>query len=104
MNLSILTEADAETFEAALWYEDQKPGLGEEFLTERGRVLRSIEANPLAAARLEYYTGSHDIRRAIMRRFPFAVVYLCRESEAIVVALAHLHRRPLYWINRIGSE
>jgi len=60
-----------------------------------------IRENPRSAAQLEYYTGPHEIRRQMLHRFPYAVVYLCRPDEIVVVAVAHTRRRPLHWLHRV---
>ena len=36
-----------------------------------------------------------------MHHFPYAVIYLCRPDETVVVAIAHTHRRPFYWVDRL---
>lgn len=42
-----------------------------------------------------------EIRRALLARFPYAVVFLVREHELRVVAVAHAKRRPDYWLRRV---
>ncbi|MGC1274482.1 MAG: hypothetical protein WBC44_12325 [Planctomycetaceae bacterium] len=103
MNLRVLPEADGETLEAALWYEERRTGLGERFLTARELALAGIGENPQGLARIEDYDGPHEIRRAILQRFPYAVIVLCRSNELLVVAVAHLRRRPLYWLDRLDD-
>ena len=103
MNLRVLPEADREALEAALWYEEQRPGLGDDFLAERERVLEKVRESPHSFAPLEYYAGPHEIRRCIMRRFPYAVIFVCRPDEVVVVAVSHHSRRPLYWLDRLGG-
>ena len=102
MSVRILPEADGESLEAALWYEDRRSGLGDEFLAERAHVLVEIGTNPQSHTKLEFYSGPHEIRRVLLRRFPYAVIYACRPGEVLVVAVAHTRRRPLYWLGRIG--
>jgi hypothetical protein len=48
--LNIRPEAEADVVEAALWYEQRKPGLGEEFVTEVDQAIRRVLENPLAFA------------------------------------------------------
>ena len=50
---------------------------------------------------LEYYSGSHSVGRCLMDGFPYAVIYVCRPDEIVVVAVAHTRRRPLYWLDRL---
>ncbi|HEX6986059.1 MAG TPA: hypothetical protein VF170_11825 [Planctomycetaceae bacterium] len=102
MNHRVLPEADGEALEAALRYEDREPGLGNDFLAELERAFGSIRRDPGSLPRLEDYSGPHEIRRCMLRRFPYAVVFLDRPGEALVVAVAHTRRRPLYWLDRLG--
>ena len=101
MKLRSLAEADAEVLDAALWYEDERPGLGDDFLAERERAVERIEENPRGLPRLDYYDGPREIRRVLMRRFPYAVIFQVGSGELLVVAVAHLKRRPLYWLDRV---
>jgi hypothetical protein len=103
VKLRILQEADDETLEAAAWYQERSPGLGDDLISERERVLETIGHSPRSLALLEYYTGPHEVRRCIMRRFPYAVIFQCRPGEVLVVAVAHLHREPLYWLDRLDD-
>jgi len=41
-----------------------------------------------------------DIRRRLIHRFPYALFYRVDHDEIVVLAIAHLHRRPVYWIGR----
>lgn len=61
----------------------------------------SIRMNRFASLLLEYYSGPHEVRRLLMHHFPYAVVFVCRPDETLVVAVAHTHRRPLYWLSRL---
>lgn len=89
-------EAEAELLEVARYYEEQAPGLGEEFLGEIERVLAVLKTHPEIGAPAESGT-----RRAFTRRFPYAVVYLPESSRIVVVAIAHFHRHPDYWRRRL---
>ena len=101
MNFTVLPAADGDAIAAAIWYEDQQPGLADDFFAEMQHAYSQIQLSPMSAPVLEHYSGSHQIRRRLMRRFPFAVVYLCRLDEILVVAVAHTRRRPLYWLDRL---
>jgi len=43
----------------------------------------------------------HDTRRVLLNRFPYAVVYRPLTDRVMVVAVAHLRRRPVYWAERL---
>lgn len=102
MNLRILPEADGEVIAAAEWYDARSPGLGDEFLGEVEQAYQAFRGHAVGGSPLEYYTGSHPVRRVLLRRFPYAVIGLVRSEETLIVAVAHTHRRPLYWAARLG--
>ena len=86
-------ERDVETI--FYWYEEQRAGLGREFLDELDVVYARIAKFPFIHAKL--YRG---LRRARLRRFPVRVFYLVSESEILVVAVIHRARRPSVWRSR----
>ena len=101
MKCRVFPEADSEAIAAALWYEEQRIGLGNEFLAELQAAFRIIQHSPALLPRLETYSGPHEIRRCLLQRFPYVVIVHCRHDELFVVAIAHSRRRPLYWLDRI---
>ena len=101
MNIRLLPEAVDEAKEAALWYDHRQLGLGDEFLAELQSALAAIEEHSHGMPVLECYAGARDIRRHILRRFPYMVIFAYDAEECLVVAVAHTRRRPLYWRNRL---
>jgi toxin ParE1/3/4 len=88
--------AERELIAAAKYFEKQASGLGAEFIRQIERTLIRITSNPRSGT---IYHGDL-IRRALVRRFPFAVVYQIKDSDLIVLAVMHLRRRPGYWKRR----
>jgi toxin ParE1/3/4 len=88
--VKILTPADADTVEAALWYDAQLPGLGADFMAEVD----------VAAQRLTDLPEIHrvrfaDVRRAPVKRFKFyGLYYLIQHDEVWVIAVHHGRRHP----------
>ncbi|MGH9793760.1 MAG: type II toxin-antitoxin system RelE/ParE family toxin, partial [Candidatus Acidiferrales bacterium] len=79
--------ADAE--EAFRWYENRRPGLGEEFLSEVSRAIRAVMENP------ERYPVIHRrTRRALVSRFPYGIFYQVLEGQLVIVACFHAKRNP----------
>ena len=77
----------SEEFSAAVsWYEEQRPGLGEEFFEAVVHTASLIQGHP------EIGTLSKDrrTRRALVQRFPYQVVYRVSENEIVIIAIAHL--------------
>lgn len=93
--LVVSPQSDLDIQAATVWYEDQRSGLGVQFLHELDLVFRRIEDNPWQFPRLE-----GEIRRALLRHFPYGV-YFIEETEATqVLAVLHLHREPDVWKGR----
>lgn len=92
-----LPGAEHEMLETARFYESKKPGLGRDFLDEVERTITSAEKRPYLGAR-----HSDNIRRRILRRFPFGVLYAVEPDRIIIVAVMHLHRYPGYWRDRLN--
>jgi toxin ParE1/3/4 len=85
VKLTLLVEAELEGAEAAIWYDDQREGLGDDFLKELRRALDEIGRAPQASALLESYLGRYEIRRYQLKRFPYLVIYSSEATECIVV-------------------
>ena len=88
-------EADRDIALAASWYEEQRAGLGQEFLDELLATLGTIAEQPRA-----YPVLHRDVRRALMRRFPFGVFFQTTASDIVVVAVFHGSRHPRGWRRR----
>ena len=87
--------ADRELNEAARYYDLENLGLGASFLKEVERCLRSIEDQPESGVILR---GS--VRRRLLRRFPYALLYKIKPSSIRILAVMNLKRRPTYWVGR----
>jgi toxin ParE1/3/4 len=87
--------AEQEMLEAARYYALQSPGLGADFLDKIDSAVRDISESPERWPVLRF-----DIRRRLVHRFPYALLYRIDSEEAVVLATMHLHRHPDYWINR----
>jgi toxin ParE1/3/4 len=90
-------QAEAEVIEATRYYESRSAGLGFVFLAEMQRAENRIAANPEASPRVR-----GDIRRTLLRRFPYGLMYADEADRIRVIALAHSKRRPFYWWNRVN--
>ena len=89
--------ASDEFSEAVRWYEARRPGLGGEFFDAVAATLSLIETNPEIGTKI---SADGQTRRALVARFPYQIVYRLRPTETVIVAIAHLRRRPGYWKNR----
>jgi plasmid stabilization system protein ParE len=96
VTIRFLEIAELELDQAIRWYELQRPGLGDALLNEvlaaADRIVRYPDAwQPLG----------EDIRRYRLSRFPYGVIYAIESGDIIVLAIAHLHRKPDYWRDRL---
>ena len=87
--------AEYELNEAARYYDLEEPGLGAASLEEVDRCVQSIQAAPEAGAILR-----GTIRRRLLRRFPYALLYKIKSSGIRILAVMNLKRRPTYWVGR----
>ena len=86
---------EVELNDAALYYEQERSGLGMKFLDEVGRIVSSIIRNPNAGTRVR-----GPVRRRILRKFPYGILYSANDDGVRILAIMNLKRRPLYWVGR----
>jgi plasmid stabilization system protein ParE len=87
--------AEGEFAEAAGYYDQKSPGLGGAFVREIEACVASILEQPRAGRQLR-----GDVRRRLVHRFPYAVVYRIIDGGIRILAVMNLRRRPSYWAGR----
>jgi plasmid stabilization system protein ParE len=92
--LVVRTQAEWELLAAIDIYRDENPAAAVEFAETVQLAIATIERNPFL-----YQAIEGNIRRAVLRRFPYIIVYLV--TETVVIACAHTSRKPAYWRDRI---
>lgn len=95
MTIRFVEEAQREFLDAISHYEEARAGLGQRFKDEVDRSILWV-----ADHRELYRLRSGSYRRINLRVFPFYIAYVVREQTLWVLAVAHVGRRPLYWISR----
>ena len=90
--LSLRREAAADIRGATRWYNQQRPGLGSEFTRAVRALLATIERDPL-----RHPTARAEVRRALLRRFPYAVYFVVGADATVVIACLHVRRDPDVW-------
>jgi len=90
------TAAQVEFDKAAIWYNDQHQGLGEEFVQEIDDVVSQAATHPE-----RYPVVAGDVRRAVARRFPYSVFFRIRADTLVVLAVFHGRRNPEVWKRRL---
>jgi len=89
-------EARAELLDAAEFYESRSPGLGGRFLDDVERGLTASSESPQTWPVL-----SGEIRRYLLRPFPYGLLFRDSTPQVLILAVMHLHREPGYWKARL---
>ena len=99
MNVIFDKLARLEIEDAIEFYELEVPGLGKRFQKEVKLGIRRICEYPLVWTR-----EKGDVRKYILHKFPYKILYSIEEGYIYIIAIAHGHRRPNYWIDRALNE
>jgi plasmid stabilization system protein ParE len=81
------------------WYEEQRLRLGDEFRACVDAALAAAARDPRAYPRVD-----GELRRVLIRRYPYAVMYPVEADRVEVVAVFHGARDPREWRRRTGGE
>ena len=95
MDIVFSPESKREFDDGEHYYNCQVANLGSRFRQEVREALQRIRYWPLAAP-----IESGDIRRMLLSRFPYKLLYSVEQDHIYVIALAHQHRAPDYWLER----
>jgi len=95
-SLDIHPSALAELKSSISWYLEQNEATADKFVEEIDRAIDLVLASPH-----RWPTSDLDTRKFVLRRFPYAVIYHERKSVVRILAIAHGHRRPGYWKDRV---
>jgi plasmid stabilization system protein ParE len=90
--LLVRRQAKLDLRQAVQWYDQQQYGLGREFGAQVDAAMELIADNPM-----QYQILYRNIRRAILRKFPYGVFYRIDGTDIVVFAIVHLHRDPSSW-------
>jgi len=96
----VLQEAEKELLAATLWYEDRQEGLGTAFSNQVFETIARVGKEPLRYAVYEGKKLDRELRRAMVDRFPYVLIFEIRKSEVLIVAIVHTSRRPGFWQDR----
>ena len=91
-----LYPAEEEMTEASLFYEAASDGLGSDFLTDVQIGINNLLEHP----HLGQPVGG-GMRRMLLHRFPFSLIYSIESDAILIIAVAHYGRRPGYWRDRV---
>ena len=104
MRVRIHPGASADLTSAGDWYEQQLSGLGADLADEVDHALDAIAERPMTWPLWPEVGEAVGVRRFLLARFPFAVGCIVEGSEIVVLAVAHLRRRPGYWLDRLSGS
>lgn len=88
--------AEADVREAAFRYENTRQGLGAEFALELDALYERIAQSPQ-----QFPEIGDGARRALLRRFPYAIYFVTAKHATVVLAVLHQHRKPEAWRDRL---
>jgi plasmid stabilization system protein ParE len=99
-----LDVAQRELDEILRWYSVEAPGLEVEFLDELGLTLERARRFPRSGALVQALdVRTLEVRRFLLRRFPYKVIAAVQPDALIIVALARGSRAPSYWRGRLRA-
>ncbi len=93
VRLSAGAQHDVE--DTVAWYEGQRLGLGERFVAALDRLIDRVSENPQQFPMIET-----EVRRALVRRFPYAVYFVVSSDHIAVIAVLHVRQYPREWQRR----
>lgn len=96
MRVAFHEEASADLFEAVRYYEERVHGLGHSLLEDVESAVRELSETPLSSP-----TIGPEVRRRVVHRFPYSLLYVVEVDRIVVLAVAHHKRRPGYWKSRL---
>ena len=96
MKITFHKDAEIEFNQSIDYYLKISPELGLDFALEVNESIKRISANPSA-----WTIVMGDIRRSLVSRFPYGVLYSIQDDDVYIIAVMNLHRKPNYWEERI---
>jgi plasmid stabilization system protein ParE len=92
-----LRPAEAEAGEAALYY-NKEAGLGKAFLDDLEKRIMLLRRSPEIGTPI-----GHRVRKFVLSRFPYSIIYYIHGEMIIIAAVAHHKRKPNYWSDRLDD-
>ena len=94
--IQFISPSDRELDDAMEFYNEQLPGLGEQFFDELMHSLDLICTFPNSWKKV-----GENTRKLLLPRFPYLILYIPEEEKILITAIAHQHRSPEYYIDRV---
>jgi len=96
MRIEFTEPASIEMDDAIGYYDYQDQGLGRRFFNEILEIIELITRFPEL-----WPSNTANTRKATLKKFPYNLIYTIEEDIIYIIAVAHHHREPEYWIDRI---
>lgn len=87
--------ADQELKDSVRYYELEYSGLGRKFKDEVRMAVKRIAAYPMA-----WSVERGEVRKCLLHKFPYKLLYSVESDHILIIAVAHRHRKPDYWVGR----
>ncbi|MEA3353851.1 MAG: type II toxin-antitoxin system RelE/ParE family toxin [Campylobacterota bacterium] len=97
MKATFLDAAISELNDTFRYYELQQTNLGHRFVAAVKESVELIEYYPKG-----WHCLSPNIRRCLVKNFPYGVIYQIKDDNIFILAISNLHRKPNYWENRVS--
>lgn len=97
MSVILIPPADQELQDAVTYYNDQFSGLGDQFYASFFDTVDLIITKPQMWRKI-----GPNTRRCNIRRFPYLVLYAVDDMDILITCIAHQHRNPEYYLERIS--
>lgn len=86
------------------WYERNDAEIAARFAEAVAEAIESFCERPLAYALWPRIDPALGVHRYVMRDFPYSIPFLLEAGSIYIVAFAHQHRRPGYWVQRLRPK
>ncbi len=96
MDVEFIEPASIELDDAIEYYNLKSYGLGDKFFDEVLKTIKLISLFPEA-----WTQNTKHTRKAVLKKFPYNLIYTIHNDNIYIIAVAHQHREPEYWIDRI---
>ena len=96
MNVKFIEPALLEMDDAVNYYDEQLNGSGSKFYNEVIAAIDIIKSFPTS-----WNQCSPNTRKAVIKIFPYSLIYAVDNKTIVIIAVAHHHRKPEYWIDRL---
>jgi len=95
MKVIFSSYAKRELDDATYYYEYELQDLGKLFRTEVRKAAKRIAAYPKS-----WTIEKGEVRKCLLHKFPYKLLYSIEKDHIFIIAVAHQHRKPDYWVDR----